>query len=137
MSANKNHIAAVYQLLVQDTATVALVGTNIFPGQVPQKNGYPAIVYSQLGENRIETKDGPVKDGHRFSLEIYADANDNAGGYVKAQDVANAAKNLLEWYNGTVDGTTYRIRFVDQTDATFEDVSEVFKIVQDYTLRIN
>jgi hypothetical protein len=137
MSDNKNHIAAVYQLLVGDAATIALVGTNIFPGQVPQKNGYPAIVYSQLGENRIETKDGPVEDGYRFTLEIYADIDDAVGGYVKAQSIATAAKNLLEYYNGTTDGTRYRIRFVDQTDATYEDVSEVFKIVQDYTLRIN
>ena len=132
----KNHMEAVYQLLDQDSAVVALVGTNIFPGTIPQKNGYPAIVYSQLGEDRIETKDGPIMNGHRFTLEIYADIDDPAGGYPKAQSIAKAAKNLLEWYTGTVDGTTYQIRFKDQEDAPIEDAPEAFKIMQDYSLRV-
>jgi hypothetical protein len=66
----KNHIAAVYQLLVGDAATVALVGTNIFPGQIPQKNGYPAIVYSQLSEDMIESKDGPIATGNGSRLRF-------------------------------------------------------------------
>ena len=132
----KNHIAAVYQLLVGDAATVALVGTNIFPGQIPQKNGYPAIVYSQLSEDMIESKDGPISNGQRFTLEIYAAIDDVAGGYPKAQSIANAAKNKLQWYNGTVNGTKYQIRFEDQNDAEFEEDPEAFKIIQDYSLEI-
>lgn len=132
----KNHTAAVYQLLVDDSDVVDLVGTNIFPGQIPQKNGYPAVVYSQLSEDMIESKDGPISNGQRFTLEIYASIDDAAGGYPKAQSIANACKNLLQWYNGTVDGTKYQIRFEDQNDAPFEEEPEAFKIIQDYSLEV-
>jgi len=132
----KNHMEAVYKLLRDDTEVVALVAMNIFPGTIPQKNGYPAIVYSQLNEDMQETKDVPIPNGHRFTLEIYADLDDAAGGYPKAQSIAKAAKNLLQWYTGVVDGSSYRIRFQDQTDAPLEESPEAFKIVQDYSLRV-
>ena len=132
----KNHMEAVYQLLVHDAAVVALVGTNIFPNSVPQKNGYPAIVYSQLSEDRIESKDGPIMNGHRFTLEIYANLDDVSGGYPKAQSIAKACKDLLIWYTGTVDSTMYQIRFKDQMDAPIEESPEAYKITQDYSLRV-
>ena len=136
MSANKNHMEAVYSLLIADTSLVALVGSRIYPGQRPQNSGYPCVVYSQLSEDRIETKDGPVKNGHRFTLEIYASLDDSSGGYPKAKSVATACKNLLEWYGGTIAGNTYRIRFTDENDAPFEESPEAFKIIQDYSLRV-
>lgn len=128
---------AVYQLLVGDTTVVSLVGSKIYPGLRPEQSGFPCVVYSQLSENRIETKDIPVKNGHRFSLEIYAAENDASGGYPKAKQIAQACKNLLEWYTGMVSGYTYRIRFVDENDAPFEESPEAFKIIQDYSLRVN
>lgn len=136
MSTNKNHMEAVYQLLRDDTAIQALVGSRIFPTQRPQESGFPAIVYSQLSEDRIETKDISIPNGHRFTLELYADQDDPTGGYPKVQSIAKACKNLLEWYDGTVDSQKYRIRFRDQNDAPFEEAPEAFKIIQDYSLRV-
>ena len=126
----------VYKLLKDDAQVVSLVAMNIFPGTIPQKNGYPAIVYSQLSQNWLKTKDGKVADGHRFTLEIYADLNDSAGGYPKAKSVSQAAEDLLGWYRGSIDGYTYFISIEDETDASVEEETEAFKIVQDYTLRV-
>lgn len=133
----KNHMEAVYSLLQGNAAVDALVGTNIFPGTIPQKNTYPAIVYSLLGEDRLETKDGPVNNFHRFTLEIYASAEDSDGGYPKVQSIAKATKNLLEWYSGELSGFTYSIRFKDQVDAPYEEAPEAFKIIQDFSMRVN
>lgn len=128
---------AVYYLLQQDSTVNSIVGTNIFPYTRPQKQGFPAIVYSQLSEDMIETKDLPIPNGHRFTLEIYADEHDPEGGYVKAQNIAKACRNLLQWYTGTINENTYRIRFESQSDAAYEEEPEAFKILQDYKLKFS
>ena len=136
MSDSFNHMEAVYYLLQQDATVSGIVGTNIYPYTRPQKSGFPAVVYSQLSEDMIESKDGPIKNGHRFTLEIYADENDPTGGYPKAQSVAKACRDRLQWFTGTVGDYRYRIRFENQNDAAYEEAPEAFKILQDYTLRV-
>lgn len=131
-----NHMEAVYKLLQQNSSVNNLLGTKIFPYTRPQKQGFPAVVYSQLSEDMIESKDGPIKNGHRFTLEIYADENDPTGGYPKAQAIAKACRNVLQWFTGTVDGYNYRIRFENQNDAAYEEEPEAFKIIQDYKLNV-
>ena len=131
-----NHMEAVYYLLQQDATVSGIVGTNIFPYTRPQKQGFPAVVYSQLSEDMIESKDGPIKNGHRFTLEIYADENDADGGYPKVQSIAKACRNRLQWFTGVVGNYTYSIRFESQNDAAYEEEPEAFKIIQDYKLNV-
>lgn len=121
---------AVYYLLSRDSAVTALVGSKIFPVTEPQQDGVPAIVYSQLRDNKIKTKDGPQADGQAFSLEIYGLT------YSSVHDVANAAQNKLEWYTGEIDGVTYRISYEDQQDMKYDPETETFGLAQDYSLRI-
>lgn len=121
---------AVYYLLSRDSAVTALVGSKVFPVAEPQQDGFPAIVYSQLDDDEILTKDGPQANGQRFSLEIYGES------YSSCQDVAKAAKAVLRWYTGTIAGYTYRISYADQQDMKFEPETETFGLVQDYSLRI-
>jgi hypothetical protein len=130
MSTEKNHMEAVYYLLSRDSAVTALVGSKIFPVAEPQQDGYPAIIYSQLDDDEILTKDGPQVNGQRFSLEIYGET------YSSVQNVAKAARALLRWYTGEISGTTYRISYQDQQDMRQEEETENFGVVQDYSLRI-
>lgn len=126
----RNHMQAVYKLLSGESTITALVGSKVFPVTEPQQDGYPVIVYSQLNEERIESKDGPILNGHRFTIDIYAES------YSECHSIAQATKTLLEWYNGTVDGVQYAIRFTDQQDQDFEDETQTFGIVQDYSLEV-
>ena len=130
MSANKNHMEAVYQILIGDLAVTTLVGSKIYPVSEPQSEGYPVVIYSQLDDDKIVTKDGPIDNGKRFSLEIYSET------YTEAQAVGKACKDLLGWYTGTVDAVSYRIVYDDQQDLQKEENTETFGIVQDYRLRI-
>lgn len=136
MSDEKNHVAAVYRILQNDTSVTALVGTNIFPNSLPQNRAYPAIVYSQLNEDYLPCKDTLITNGYLFTLEIYSPINAEAGGYPLAKSIAAACKVKLKFYRGTVNNSTYSIRLENETDAPVEESPEAFKIVQEYRLRV-
>ena len=120
---------AVYQILIADAATTNLVGSKIYPVTEPQKQGYPAVVYSQLNEDYIDTKDGPIENGYRFTIEIYSES------YTEAQAVAKVIKDKLKWYTGDVDSFSYTIKYTDKQDLPFDPDTMTFGIVQDYGLK--
>lgn len=130
MSSTTNPIAAVWQILKEEPTVYALTKQRVYPRQLPQKTTYPAVVYSQLSENYIGTKDGPIPDGHRFQLEFYAER------YSEIQTLARTVKNKLDYYSGTLPKVgKVIIHFNDQSDAPWEDDIELYKIVQDYNLQ--
>ncbi len=131
MSATVNPILAVYELLKEDAAVYALTNQNLYPNILPDGVSGTAIVYGETSQDFQLSCDGPVPNGQRFQLELYADS------YEVARNLAIAVKNVLDWYVGTVNtevGFT-RIHLVDQTDALWEDVKEQYKIIQDYSLK--
>lgn len=136
--ASTNKIEAIYQILVNSGTISALVGTRIYPGIKPQNAPNPCIVYSQLSEIRAQTKDVAILEGYRVAVEIYADFDAPGGGYSKVQEIGNACKSVLDYYQGTptVDIGSVFIRCVDQSDADFFEDVEAFKVTQDYEIKI-
>lgn len=51
----------------------ALVDNRVYPIVAPDSTESPYLVFSQLDEQGISTKDGFVPSGWSFSVEVYAD----------------------------------------------------------------
>lgn len=125
-----NPISAVWQILKEAPSVYALTGQRVYPRNLAQNVGYPAVVYSQLSDNSVSTKDGVASVDIDFRIEIYAET------YTTAQDIAEAVKNTLTEYEGSISGIGSVANYLnDQNDAPWEGDVELFKIVQDYNLQ--
>lgn len=123
---------AIWQILRDDAAFMTSIASKVYPVQLPPSVSYPAVVYGQVSENSISTKDGPVRDGWRWQIDTYAST------YASAQEIAQALRSRLDWYTATLpEAGTIRISFIDQSDNIYEDEKELFHITQDYLLRQN
>lgn len=124
-------IAAVWQILKEDATVYGMTDQAVYPNILPPEPVYPAIVYGQLSKGWIHSKDGSVEDGWRFQVEIFAE------NYGTLRTLATAVEDALHPYNGTVgqDVGFVRIRAIDESDALWEEQREVFKIIQDYSLK--
>lgn len=122
----------IYNLLKDSVAVGAYVGDKIYASIIPEGVAYPAVAYSELSQRFEETKDGPLNTGeHEFQVDVYSYE------YRQCQNIASAIKTELDWYTGTVNTIEIgRIRFLDQSDDPFTDEKEVFKITQNYSIRV-
>ena len=123
--------AALWGVLREDVSVQQATNGAVYPSQLPQNATYPAIVWGQLSDDTLDTKDGPINQGYSFQLDIYGKD------YVTAQELAQDVKTELQWKTVTVSGLgTCRIVFRDQGDAVPEDEKELIHIVQDYRVRV-
>lgn len=126
-----NPVSAVWQILKEEKAVYDITRQRVYPNILPSSAGFPSVVYGQVSENRLETKDASIADGWRFQLELYAK------NYAQAQELAQNIKSTFEWFERIVKNIGFvRIRFVNQDDAVYEEEKEAIKIVQDYSLKI-
>lgn len=123
---------AIFSILSADSTITAKVADRIFPSFVPQDTQFPAITYTIDGQLPTKIKDGVSKlDTADLVVTIYHED------YEEANTIADKVRELLDYYNGTQDGTTFnRISFDSQDDAPYIDLYEFFVIVQNYNVRI-
>lgn len=123
--------STLYQKLAGTTAVTDLVGTNIYPNQIPEvSDPYPAVVYSQLSQNFLTTKDGPIADGYQFRLQGFSSDFDNL------QNIAEACRAALDWQEAEFQSKgRFRIVHTNQTDFDFIEDTEFYHVAQDYVLR--
>ena len=73
--------AAIYSLLVNDSAVSALVGTRIYPELAEEGASAPYVVYSVVSNTPSDTKDGTPIDEAQLEIfsvgSTYAAANKN------------------------------------------------------------
>lgn len=122
---------AIWAAIREDAAIMESIGGKIYPNEMPQNVQYPAVVWGQLSERMLQTKDGPSNDGYQFQLDILAED------YATANSIAQALRTKLLWYEFTVaDLGNVRISFQDMGDAATEEEKELFHIIQDYRVDI-
>ena len=121
-----------YNLLSNDATITGLVGSRIFPVQIPQDTGYTAIVYQHTSQLPTNIKDGPSPlDVIDMSLVIYSTS------YSDAQDIAARCRVIFDHYQGTVQGVSVdKISFANQSDNDFIDDFGFFAIEQSYQVRM-
>lgn len=81
-------------------AITALVGTRIYPVEVPEGDEYfPAITYAVLSCPRINSLTGPSGLAHpRVQLHCWAR---NPGGYLAADALREAVRTAMNGFRGT------------------------------------
>jgi len=88
---------ALYYILENDVTTFGLVSTRVYPNRVPQSAAAPMIAYFQITGDRdhvLGSATGYVTA--RFQLNLWDDD------YTGARTLANAVRNALDDYAGTV-----------------------------------
>jgi len=103
---------ALYTLITSDSTIAALIGTRLFPAQIPQGQQLPAVVYLQDIGKRIHTMAGAVGlVNSEYTITCYAES------YSKARELSEAIRKHLIGYSGTVDGVVIdTILLIDEVD---------------------
>lgn len=120
---------AIYTLLTSD-ATLNSLCSNISVLRELENVTAPFLIYSIDGVDPLQTKDGvsPL-DEVRLNLNMFSETD------LEVNQIADAARNLLERYTGTVESEVLQsIRFELQYN-TFDNSSKLFNVVQEYTIR--
>ena len=93
MSAEK----ALHNILSTTGGVTQIVGDDIYPVQIPQGTGLPAIAYQQISGPRLYQLDaamGWVES--RYQITMWADT------YLGACDLSTAVRAAVSGYSGTV-----------------------------------
>ena len=108
----------IVDLLLDDTAVKALVGTRIAPVVLRQETGMPCLVYRRLDSNPEYTLAG--RAGWRtVTVQVVCWSAD----YTHARGLAEAVRDALDSYSET--SGTGSIRFISVSDGADEYVSEM------------
>lgn len=111
---------AVAQILINDSKVNDLVNGRIFPLQMPQESGFPAISYQLISLTPNDTKQQPSKyDESEFQVNVFAELIKDT---IK---IAGHVRRALDGYSGTVDAVRIPVvRFIDMND-NFEQDNEI------------
>ena len=123
--------AAIYSLLVNDSAVSAIVGPRIYPELAEEGASAPYVVYSVVSNTPSDTKDGTPID--EAQLEIFSVGNT----YAAANDLADKVRAALDRKSQIVVGTV-TVQSIHYTNEVVEvsEKRDLYISVQDYTTRI-
>lgn len=123
--------AAIYSLLVNDSAVSAVVGTRIYPELAEEGAAAPYVVYSVVSNTPSDTKDGTPID--EAQLEIFSVGST----YAAANDLADKVRAALDRKSQIVVGTV-TVQSIQYTNEVVEvsEKRDLYISVQDYTTRI-
>lgn len=102
----------LYSILSSTGAVTQLVGDRIYPVQIDQGAGLPAIAYQQISGPREHNVSGPIGWVRaRYQITAWADT------YLDAIDLATAIRVAVDGYSGTIAGLVIdHIFVVDEGD---------------------
>jgi len=123
--------AAIYSLLVNDSAVSESVGTRIYPELAEEGASAPYVVYSVVSNTPSDTKDGTPID--EAQLEIFSVGST----YAAANDLADKVRAALDRKSQIVVGTV-TVQSIHYTNEVVEvsEKRDLYISVQDYTTRI-
>lgn len=127
-----NIAPAVYDLLRNDATVSGIVGTRIYPDQVPQNAPYPALVHYKTDVEQAAFKSGPTTNYKiRWQVDVYSEK------YGQSADLAAAIKNVLDLYSGTVQSINIqKCYFQSQSDDTFIEELEAYATQISFLFRV-
>lgn len=111
--------------LADDAGVAALVNARIYPGLLPQKPGYPSIVYHRVSGPREHSHDGPSGLTHpRFQLDCID------GTFKGARELGVAVRLALDGFRGTMggdEGVPVGAVFIEDEDGDYDDELRLFR----------
>lgn len=115
----------VQDLLEENAAVSALVGSKIYPSLIPQKTLFPAIAYQVVSDIPVNSFDG-YTSGLR-SARVQVDSYSKS--YDQAQDIADAVAAVL----GSAGDTTFSAVQLMRRDL-YEDSTSLHRVTQDFSI---
>lgn len=133
---------AIGTRLAAVSGLTALVGSNLFPVQIPQLDAggtldVPAVVWQLISDPPEHSHQGLSMANPRYEVTSWATT------YASAKQVANQVKLALDGFSGTVSVDGYSpaetvkifcIMYEDQRDL-FDDETRLYGISQDYFIK--
>lgn len=117
-------IVAIYDLLTgagANPSIAATVGDRMYPVQAPDQTEAPYLTYSQLSEDVTSTKDGNVRNGWDFDVQIFAT------NLLDTRKIARAVRRTLSEMTTEVETLgTLRLIYVEEIDGGFDEKLELF-----------
>jgi len=121
----------IYYLLSNNASIASTTSSNITPAVAAQETALPYITYQQVSRIPTRTKDRVnAIETYRIQIDIYAET------LYAASTLAALVKGVLNFTTGTIQTVNVdSIVYEDENDF-FEDAPEIFRIQQDYMIRI-
>ena len=117
---------AIRSILVNDS-TVKAITTRCYPGKIPQDPTYPLIVYYKVTGMRDHHLQGPSRLAHpRFQVEAWATT------YDAAKTLANAIREALDGYKGTVGTVVIGSILIESERDVYEDAVSCHRVIMDF-----
>jgi hypothetical protein len=129
-------IIAAYNILSNNAALTAVVGTRINPLRMPQETTFPAITLHVISNVAHMSKNGPSKsDFARVQIDSYGTT------YQSAYSVAELVRTAMQVQTpGTFNGVTVQVIEYDGEVEMSEDNADfagVYHVSQDYIINYN
>jgi hypothetical protein len=134
MSVTYGFGASLRKLMTDDAAVTAMVGTRIFPGLLPQRADFPAVVYGQISSERVSAMGqdtGTVRS--IWQIDCYAKT------YGSARELASKVRKSLQRKLGSVAIPSNGAKllqglFVEADTDLFEDETQLHRVSTDYVI---
>jgi len=120
---------ALYSRLTSDVAVSALVGSRVYNTRLPQGPTLPCVTYTRVSTVADMAHDGPVGyELARYQIDAYATT------FETIRSLADAVRNCLNGYSGTVLSTVIHAVLLDDQVNEWGDLLDVWRITQDYMI---
>jgi len=125
---------ALKYILVND-ATVKAITTRVYYDNIPQDPTYPLILITQISGHRDQVLRGPTGHAHpRYQVDAWTQKASGYGHKYTARRLADAIREALNGYSGTVEGRTIKSCLLDNERPKNEPELKAYRIMQDYMI---
>ena len=121
----------IRSLLVADATLSGLVGTRIYPNEMPEGVTLPAVVYqviSDVPENSFTGQTSTDIKTARLQVDSYARAIGTVGAYAQAHAVAAAIENVI----GNLSSADLSANVNDAGRDLYDNVTQYHRVQQDF-----
>jgi hypothetical protein len=122
--------ATLFTLLTANAGVTALVGTRVYPVQLPQAPTTPAVSYQLISEHREGSFAGPSGlPGTLIQVDSWSDT------YLGVKTLATAVRLALDGYQGTpAGGDRIQASILENQSDIFEPDVKLFRVLQEFRL---
>ena len=121
--------SALYAHLVADAGVTALLGTRIYPLDLPQEPTTPCATYHRVSTVPRYVHGADLNfDTVRIQIDCYADS------VLGAKTLADAVRDALSAHSGDMQGTDVQAVLLDNEQDFTDPTTELCRVSQDYRI---
>lgn len=115
--------AALCSILLNDTVLYGLVGTRVFPVELPLDCALPALAYSEISNPHRRITGNP-----RFQIDIFSED------YTESKTVKGALEAALDGYSGVTGGHNIEIIVPLDSSDFYDSETGIYHISYDFKI---